>query len=160
MCRLGWLLSHGVWDSIRFWLQIILSKQEFILMDLCFMCKGHGESMARLFLLQSAMARTLWSSVLWLFGVLWVMPSSGLDLLYFGKRSNGEIWKVVPLCVMQFLWRERCPMFWGERNTHDKVEVFIFIFEDLEWQDFNFSNFLYHKLSRVPQYFKLPITFI
>ncbi len=48
MCHLGWLLSHGVWDSIRFWLQIILSKQEFILMDLCFMCKGHGESMARL----------------------------------------------------------------------------------------------------------------
>lgn len=55
---------------------------------------------------------------------LWFMV-----LCLFGKRTNGEIWKVVPLLIVYNVVlseREKCKMLWGERASHDTVEVFIF----------------------------------
>ena len=47
-----------------------------------------------------------------LFGVSWVMPLSVVRLFAcyqgrFGRHRNGVIWKVVPLCVMWCIWKER-----------------------------------------------------
>jgi hypothetical protein len=47
-----------------------------------------------------------------LFGVEWVMPRRVLDLLSSWDNSLGrgqvkQVWKLVPLCVMWGLWRER-----------------------------------------------------
>ena len=47
-----------------------------------------------------------------LFGVSWVMPLSVVGLFaywqgHFGRLRNGVIWKVVPLCLMWCIWKER-----------------------------------------------------
>jgi hypothetical protein len=46
----------------------------------CCMCKNNGESIGHL-LLHCEVARELWSYILSLFGVEWVMPRQVLDLL-------------------------------------------------------------------------------
>ena len=47
-----------------------------------------------------------------LFGVCWVMPTSVVGLLAswqgrFGHHRNGDIWMVVPHCLMWCIWKER-----------------------------------------------------
>ena len=47
-----------------------------------------------------------------LFGVSWVMPLSVVGLFacwqgHFGRHRNGVIWKVVPLCLLWCIWKER-----------------------------------------------------
>jgi hypothetical protein len=54
----------------------------------------------------------LWSLVFCLFDVSWVMLDSVKDLVsywkrHFVKKFNTKIWRVVPLCLMWCLWRER-----------------------------------------------------
>lgn len=56
-------------------------------------------------------AQELWSMVIILFGVLWVMPRGLLELLasWQGRfsRSGGVVWNVIPHCIMWCLrWRE------------------------------------------------------
>jgi hypothetical protein len=58
-----------------------------------------------------AYASELWSLVLSLFGVQWVMLCRVIDLLAcwnrrFNGQGNGIVWNAVPLCVMWMVWRE------------------------------------------------------
>ena len=50
------------------------------ILDWCFMCKRNGESVDHLFL-HCPFAMDLWTMVLGLFGVSWVMPRTVLGLL-------------------------------------------------------------------------------
>ena len=64
------------------------------------MCKCNGESVDHL-LLNCPIALDLWSMILVLFGLSWVMPKSVVELLAcwqgcFGCHRNGHIWMVVP----------------------------------------------------------------
>jgi len=85
-------------DNLRRW--------GLILMDWCFMCKNHWESVVHLFL-HCAMAWELWSlfsvcleSIGYTFFSLKMFPGwKGC----FGKRSNGEIWIAIPLGLMLWL---------------------------------------------------------
>ena len=75
------------------------------------MCKRNGESVDHLFL-HCPFAVDLWSMVLGLFGVSWVMPRTVLGLLgcwqgSFSRHRNGYIWSIIPHCLMWCLWRER-----------------------------------------------------
>ena len=75
------------------------------------MCKSNGESADHLFL-HYPIAMDLWSMVLGLFGLSWVMPHSVLGLLgcwqgSFGRHRNGYFWSIVPHGLMWCLWRER-----------------------------------------------------
>jgi hypothetical protein len=88
-----------------------LRKRHLILVDWCCMCKKSGESVDHL-LLHCPMAWELWSMVLGLFGVHWVMPSHVLDVWAgwqgsYGSHCNLVVWRMVPHCVMWCLWRER-----------------------------------------------------
>jgi hypothetical protein len=63
-------------------------------------------------LLRCEVARELWSYILTLFGVEWVMPRSVLELLTSWGASVGyglakEVWRLVPLCLMWCIWQER-----------------------------------------------------
>ena len=74
------------------------------------MCKRNGESVDHLFL-HCPIATDLWSMVLGLFGVTWVMSHTVLGLLRcwqgnFGRHRNGYIWSIIPHCLMGRLWRE------------------------------------------------------
>jgi hypothetical protein len=55
-----------------------------------------------------------------LFGVMWVMPDSVTDCLgswraQKGNRTVLQTWRMVPLCVMWCIWRER-----NARNFEDR----------------------------------------
>ena len=88
-----------------------LRKRKVWILDWCYMCKRNGESVEHLFL-HCSFARDLWSMVLGLFGVTWVMPHTVLGLLWcwhdsFGHHRNGYIWSIIPHCLLWCLWRER-----------------------------------------------------
>ena len=75
------------------------------------MCKCNSESVEHLFL-HCPVASELWDMVFSLFGVSWVMPLFVVGLFAcwqgcFGRYCNGDIWKVVPLCLMWCIWKER-----------------------------------------------------
>ncbi len=135
-----------------------------IIMDWCFMCKSHGESVAHLFR-HCVVARELWSLVFCLFCVSWVMPYFVSELLScwkrrFGNRSNGEIWKADPLCLLWYLWRERnAGCFEGKELHMSKLKILFF--EDFIWVDFDLSYFFYCRVFRVPLFiFVLAILYI
>ena len=88
-----------------------LRKRNVWILDWCYMCKRNGELVDHLFLL-CPFASDLWSMVLGLFGVSWVMPHSVLGLLWcwqgsFGRHRNGYIWSIIPHCLLWCLWKER-----------------------------------------------------
>uniref|UniRef100_A0A2N9EUU7 Reverse transcriptase domain-containing protein n=1 Tax=Fagus sylvatica TaxID=28930 RepID=A0A2N9EUU7_FAGSY len=61
---------------------------------------------------QKKEAWELWSMVLILFGITWVMPRGVVDLFncWHGPRSKseaGKIWKMTPHCLMWCIWQER-----------------------------------------------------
>uniref|UniRef100_A0A7N2MU36 Ultraviolet-B receptor UVR8 n=1 Tax=Quercus lobata TaxID=97700 RepID=A0A7N2MU36_QUELO len=88
-----------------------LRKRKVCILDWCYMCKRSSESVDHLFL-HCPVASELWDMVFGLFGVCWIMPSSVVGLFacwqgHFGHLRNGVIWKVVPLCLMWCIWKER-----------------------------------------------------
>ena len=75
------------------------------------MCKCNGELVDHLFL-HCPVAMDLWSMVFGLFGVSWVMPQLVVGLLAcglgrFGRHWIGNIWRIIPHCLMWCLWKER-----------------------------------------------------
>jgi hypothetical protein len=75
------------------------------------MCKASGESIDHLFM-HCMVATKLWSMILQLFGVVWVMLRSVKDMLgsWRGQKGNQTlilIWRMALLCVMWCVWRER-----------------------------------------------------
>jgi hypothetical protein len=66
---LGKILTH---DNLR--------KRNVVVIEWCCMCKKNEESIDYL-LLHCEVARDLWSYILILFGVEWVMPRTVLELL-------------------------------------------------------------------------------
>ena len=88
-----------------------IRKRKVWILDWCYMCKGNGESVDHLFL-HCPIAMDLWSMVLGLFGVTWVMPHTVLGLLWrcqgsFSRHRKGYIWSIIPHCLLWCLWRER-----------------------------------------------------
>ena len=88
-----------------------LRKRKVCILDWCYMCKCNSESVDHLFL-HCPVASELWDMVFGLFGVCWVMPMSVVGLFAcwqgrFGRHCNGDIWKVIPLCLMWCIWKER-----------------------------------------------------
>ena len=75
------------------------------------MCKRNGESVDHLFL-HCPFAMDLWSMVLGLYGVTWVMLHTVLELLRccqgsFSRHRKGYIWSIIPHCLLWCLLRER-----------------------------------------------------
>ena len=75
----------------------------------CFMCKHSGKLIDHL-LLHCEVVIEVWSMVLQLFGVTWVMLGRMKECLgswrgQRGNRTSKKIWRMVPLCVMWCLWR-------------------------------------------------------
>ena len=63
-------------------------------------------------LLHCSMVWERWSVILGLFGIHWVMPCNVLDLWarwqgHLSDHQNMVVWKIVPHCLMWYLWRER-----------------------------------------------------
>jgi hypothetical protein len=74
------------------------------------MCKICGESIDHLFL-HCMVTTELWSIILQLFGVVWLIPRSVIEMLgsWRGQKDNRvmvPIWRMAPLCLMWCLWKE------------------------------------------------------
>jgi hypothetical protein len=88
-----------------------LRKRNIIVMKWCYMCKICGESIDHLFV-HCMVATELWSTILQLFGVVRVMLRLVKEMLGSWREQKGNrmlmlIWRMVPLCLMWCLWRER-----------------------------------------------------
>ena len=87
-----------------------LRKRRLYVLDWCSMCKRDGESVDHL-LLHCLLAQEIWDLAFSMFGVVWVMPRRVMDLLHCWPKLNrqiaGEIWGLIPHCIMWCLWRER-----------------------------------------------------
>ena len=76
----------------------------------CYMCCCNVESVDHL-LLSCPIAHSLWTYMLRLFGIDWVMLGSVANLLFcwyhwLGKH-NSDIWNLVPGCLMWIIWTKR-----------------------------------------------------
>ena len=87
-----------------------LRRRQVIMVNRCCPCKLDGESVDHL-LLHCEVARSLWNTIMSHFGLSWVMPNSVLDLMACwwstGNSRSAVAWKMVPLCLMWCIWRER-----------------------------------------------------
>ena len=70
-----------------------LRKRKVWILDWCFMCKRNGESVDH-FLLHCPFVWDLWSMVLGLFGVSWVMPRTVLGLARQLRSSSKWLYLV------------------------------------------------------------------
>uniref|UniRef100_A0A2N9I908 Reverse transcriptase domain-containing protein n=1 Tax=Fagus sylvatica TaxID=28930 RepID=A0A2N9I908_FAGSY len=85
-----WTAAHGkilTMDNLR--------KRRICIVDWCCMCKHSGESPNHL-LLHCETAQSLWSMVFCLFGVVWVMPGSVMEVMAswmgsFRKSSHADV---------------------------------------------------------------------
>ena len=88
-----------------------LRKRKICILNWCYMCNCNCESVDHLFL-HCPVALELWNMVFSLFGVYWVMPLSAVGLFAcwqgrFGHHRNGDLWRVVPHCLLWCIWKER-----------------------------------------------------
>ena len=114
------------------------------------MCKCNGELVNHPFL-HCLVVMVLWSIVLGLFGVSWVMPQSVLGLLAywqgkFGHHRNGYIWLIVSHCLMWCLWKERNSRCF-EDNERSILDLKLLFFRTLlDWlvamQNQSFPSFI------------------
>ena len=120
------------------------------ILDWCYMCKRNGESVDHLFL-HCPFASDLWSMVLDLFEVSWVMPHTILGLLWcwqgsFGHHQNIYIWSIIPHCLLWCLWRERNSRCFEdtERSIPDLKLLFFRTLRDwlFALQDKSFPSFI------------------
>ena len=127
-----------------------LRKRKVWILDWCYMCKCNSESVDHLFL-RCLVAMDLWSMVLGLFGVSWVMPKSVVGLLAcwqgrFGHHRNDHIWIIIPHSLMWCLWRERSSRCF-EDNKRSISDLKLFFFTTLvDWlsalRNQSYSSFL------------------
>jgi hypothetical protein len=56
-------------------------------------------------------ASLLWSWILGVFGISWVLPQTVAELLFSWwnglGRHTSDVWNLVPLCLMWIVWKER-----------------------------------------------------
>ena len=105
--------------------------------DWCYICKCNGESVDHL-LLHCSIALDLWSMILGLFGVQWVMPKSVLELLacWLGRcvrNRNSHIWMIIPPCLMWFIWREMNSKSFEDTENSMLVLKLFFFRTSLDW---------------------------
>jgi hypothetical protein len=62
-------------------------------------------------LLHCKVTNALWNAILSRLGLSWVMPSSVKELMACwcsgGRTRSAVVWKMIPLCLMWYIWRER-----------------------------------------------------
>ena len=112
------------------------------------MCKCNCETVDHLFL-HCRVALELWDMVFGLFGVYWVMPMSVVGLFacwqgQFGHHRNGDIWMVVPHCLMWCIWKERNSRCF-EDNERSMLDLKLLFFKTLlDWFSVEKPSFFFY----------------
>jgi hypothetical protein len=99
-----------------------LRRRGMIVVNRCWLCESDRESVDHL-LLHCGVANALWNVVFSRLGLCWVMPSSVRELFACwwtgGCTRSAVVWKMIPLCLMWCIWRER-----NARCFEDSVRSF------------------------------------
>ena len=87
-----------------------LVKKKLPLVNWCCLRRCKEETVDHL-LIHCKYAYTLWSEVLHVFGVQWVMSKNIVSLLtawwnWLGNHTS-KVWNMVPTCLMWLIWKER-----------------------------------------------------
>ena len=105
-------MAFFLWTAARGGILTIdnIVKKNLPLVNWCYLCRCEEETMDHL-LIHCKYAHTLWSEVLRLFGVQWVMPKNVVSLLsawwnWLGSHTS-NVWNMVPTCLMWLIWKER-----------------------------------------------------
>ena len=127
-----WTAAHGQ----------ILTLDNFMLRgrplaNRCCLCCCNAESVDHL-LLFCPIAHSLLMNMLWLFGIVWVMPGSVVDLLFcwyhwLGKHSSDN-WVSVPGYLMWTIWTER-----NRRSFEDEGKTVVQLLELCQQTLFDWS---------------------
>ncbi|XP_065636444.1 uncharacterized protein LOC136070428 [Quercus suber] len=105
-------VSFFLWTAARNGILTIdnLVKKNLPLVNWCCLCRRDEETVDHL-LLHCKLASTLWSEVLIMFGVQWVMSNTIVSLLFAWRNWLGtyfsKVWNMVPACLMRLVWKER-----------------------------------------------------
>lgn len=108
-----------------------LKRRGWNMPNMCYLCKKKEETSDHLILFCKK-ATMLWSLILSLFGVQWVLHSSiKRNLLSwhgaFVSKQREKAWRVAPLCLIWTLWKEI-----NER-----------VVNDIEWSDPALKQFFF-----------------
>jgi hypothetical protein len=87
-----------------------LRRRGMIVVNRCWLCESDREFVDHL-LLHCEVANALWNVIFSWFGLCWVMPGSVRELFACwwssGRSRSAVVWKMIPLCLMWCIWRER-----------------------------------------------------
>ena len=101
-----------------------LTKRGYTLVSWCCMYKCTGETVDHL-LIHCWVASLLWSWILGVFGISWVLPQSVAELLFSWWNGLGchesDVWNLVPLCLMWIVWKERNSRTFEELSTDNQL---------------------------------------
>ena len=98
-------VAFFLWTAARGGLLIVdnLVKKKLPLVNWCCLCRCEEETVDHL-LIHCKYAYTLWSEVLRLFGVQWVMPKNVVFLLFawwnWLESHTSNVWNMVSACLM------------------------------------------------------------
>jgi hypothetical protein len=134
-----------------------LRRRGMIVVNRCCLCESDGESVDHL-LIHCGVANALWNAILSRLGLNWVMPSSVKELMACwcsgGRTRSAVVWKMIPLCIMWCIWRERNARCFEDsaRSFEEIVHYFLFTLYTWTagWLDplvVSFPDFLSHLSS-------------
>jgi hypothetical protein len=127
-------------------------RRGMVVVNRCWLCESEGESIDHL-LLHCGAARALWDAFFSMFGLCWVMSNTVKDLFaswWTGGRSRSAVvWKMVPLCIMWCIWRERNDRCFEDKSRSHVELLQLFFFTLFTWTTgwlaprvISFSDFL------------------
>jgi hypothetical protein len=107
-----------------------------VVVNRCWLCESDEESVDHL-LLHCGAARALWDAFFARFGLCWVMPRSVKDLFASwwssGHSRSAVVWKMVPLCIMWCIWRERNARCFEDSSRSSEEFLHLFLFTLFTW---------------------------
>jgi hypothetical protein len=127
-------------------------RRGMVVVNRCWLCEADGESVDHLFLHCGAV-RALWNAFFDRFGLCWVMPCSVKELLASwwssGFSRSAVVWKMVPLCIIWCIWRERNDRCFNDSSRSAEELIHFFLFTIFSWtagwlapRVISFSDFL------------------
>jgi hypothetical protein len=131
-------VAFFVWTAVRGKILTLdnLRRRGMVVVNRCWLCESDGESVDHL-LLHCGAARTLWNSFFTRFGLCWVMPSTIKDLYASwwtgGRVRSAVVWKMVPLCIMWCVWRERNDRCFEDKSRTQEELIYLFYFTLFTW---------------------------
>ena len=105
------MVAFFLWTTARGGILTIdnLVKKNLPLVNWCSLCRCEEEIVDHL-LIHCKYANTLWSEVLRLFGVQWVMPKNIVSLLSawwnWLESHTSNVWNMVLVCLVWLIWKE------------------------------------------------------